>query len=88
MNEKEAVEISYVLAGKRKAVLLALDKDQTPTQISKVVDVSVNNLWSKLKDLQDHGMAKCLNPDARRFRIYSRTKKGDVIAEKVRKMDA
>lgn len=89
MDADEAKEVSFVLAGaKRKAILLALDRPQTPSQLSRMVDVSVNNTWVKLQDLQDHGLAKCLNPSARRIRIYARTKKGEKIARHVKAMDS
>lgn len=74
-------------APKRRAILLALDQPRTPTQISKIVGVSVNNLWTKLDELQKHGMTKCINPERIKGRFYERTKKGHQFAGKVKTMD-
>ncbi|MBI2444967.1 helix-turn-helix domain-containing protein [Candidatus Micrarchaeota archaeon] len=81
-------DVSFVLKGrKRKDLLLALDRPRTPTQISKVIDVSVTNLWSKLKALERQGLVECLTPEEQKGRIYALTKKGDSVRKKVQQMD-
>ncbi len=72
---------------KRKDLLLALDGPKTPTQLSKMIGVSVTNMTSKLKALQKRGLAECLTPDETKGRIYALTKKGVGVRKEVAKMN-
>lgn len=79
--------VSFVLSGrKRKGLLLALDRPRTPTEISKIVDVGVTNLWTKLKALEEKGLVECVTPEAKKGRIYKLTAKGEVVRKEVEKM--
>jgi len=81
-------DVSFVLKGsKRKDLLLALDRPRSPTQLSKMIDVSVTNMTSKLKALEKQGLAECLTPDEPKGRIYALTKKGVAVREEVEKMN-
>ena len=77
-------EAGFIQSGqKRKAVFLSLDKPRTPTDISRIADVRVSNVWQKLKDLEDKGFVECMNPQAKKGRLYARTKKGEKIFKQI-----
>ena len=79
-------DVSFVLSGsKRKGLLLALDNPRTPAQLSKIISVSVTNMWSKLKALEDKGLVECITPEAKKGRIYRLTKKGESVLKEVKK---
>ena len=62
------------------------DRPRTPTQLSKMINVSITNMTSKLKALENRGLAECLTPDEPKSKIYGLTKKGKVVRDEVKKM--
>lgn len=76
---------AWVVRGRQRiAVIKAMHKPQTPTQIRKRSTlynerISLNNTSDVLRDFQRHGIAVCLNPDERVGRVYKLTDKGEKI---------
>jgi predicted transcriptional regulator len=64
----------------RKKVLMALSEGhKTPTEIAKATSIRIYHISTILSELKKLGLIKCLNPELRKGRIYSITKKGKGI---------
>jgi predicted transcriptional regulator len=85
MSWKDA---SYILASKyRRAIILKLDSPKTPTILAKHVDLNLANVSRSLTELEKKGLVICLTPKQRVGKIYSLTKKGKYVIEKIKKME-
>jgi predicted transcriptional regulator len=81
-------DVSYVIASKtRKAILLRLETPRTPTFLSKELNVNLANISRALAELEDKSIVVCLTPHQKVGKIYSLTKKGDEIIEKIKAME-
>ena len=61
----------------RHTVILCLENsNKTPKQIAKDSKISFSHISNVLKELKELGLVKCLNPEARKGRIYSLTPLG------------
>ncbi len=77
--------VGYVLSGKKRlAVLLALDRPRTPTEISKIARVGESNVWKKLDDLQKKGLIVCTTPLRRKGRLYDKTPAGAEVFDSIK----
>ncbi len=75
---------SFVIRAKnRTKVLLALSKVKTPTQLAKELGLNLSHTSRALKELEKEGLIKCLTPNERVGRIYTRTELGKEIAEEI-----
>ena len=78
---------SWVARGKQKrAVIKAMDKIKTPSQIYKKAKelnnkLSLNNTSDILREFRKKGIAVCLNEDKRMRRLYELTEIGKEIRE-------
>ena len=83
--EKEDIHLySWVLRGsQRRKVLGVMDKPKTPTIVKEETNIKVSNVSDVLREMEDKGLAKCLNPKDRKGRLYSLTKKGFKVREEV-----
>jgi len=73
---------SFVNNGPRKiAVIKALHSDlpKTPTQIRKEVKCWSSISTKILKQLEDKGLVKCLNPEARTGKLFILTEAGKKV---------
>jgi predicted transcriptional regulator len=70
--------IGYVLASNyRKKVLLALEEKQlTPMMISQKTKIYATHVSTTLSELGEKRLVVCLNPKAKKGRIYDLTKEG------------
>ncbi len=81
-------DVSYVIASKtRKAIVLKLDSPRTPTFLAKDLNINLANVSRALTELEEKGIAVCLTPKQRVGKIYSLTKKGKNVLDKIRKME-
>jgi len=77
-------KLSWVLRGKqRREIIKFMDKVQTPTQIAKRSRYSLNHTSRVLRDFVKKGIAKCLNPKEKTGRLYTLTKEGKEIRDKL-----
>ena len=83
MNNAELV--GYVSCSTyRVKVLNFLNKwENTPVKIANGVDIRPNHISKVLKELKLKGLIECLNPSARKGRIYSITPMGKKVNEEV-----
>ncbi len=81
-------EVAFISANKiRKQIIETIgssNKPLTPTQIATVTKIARSNVSSKLLELNSRNLIKCLNPEARKFRIYKLTTKGKRVFEKIK----
>lgn len=80
-------KLGFVRASKyRRIILLALhNTDKTPTQLSQELSLISEQVSRALKELLECELVLCLNPRARKGRIYSLTPQGRAIASKLLK---
>lgn len=82
---------TWIAAGKqRKAVLKAMYEPQTPTQIRRNSNhyngkISLNNTSDILRGFVEKKLAICLNPEARKGRLYKLTEEGEKIRTELMK---
>jgi len=70
--------ISFIKSSKyRELVLKALDKPKTPTQIKKEIKVDKAHVTRALQSLVKKKLVVCHTPEARKYKIFERTDKGD-----------
>jgi predicted transcriptional regulator len=80
--EKELIDgISLVeMSSYREKVLLDLkEKIKTPSRIAKSTDIRTNHVSNALKELKEHKLVDCLNPEKKQGRIYKITKLGEEV---------
>lgn len=81
-------EISYVIGSKtRKMLLPKLESPRTPTFLAKDLNVNLANISRALTELEAKKIIICLTPEQKVGKIYSITKKGKTILEKMKKME-
>jgi predicted transcriptional regulator len=75
---------SFVLASpNRQKIILALDKEKIPSQLSKELKMQDANVARALRELVGVGIIKCVNPESKRGRIYILSNVGIVIRKKL-----
>jgi predicted transcriptional regulator len=81
-------DVGFALRSKqRKELLLLLKTEKTPSQLAKNLKSSLSNVSLKLADLEKRNLIYCLNPNEKKGRIYSLTKKGKQIVKKIEQME-
>jgi len=69
----------------RQNILLELDDfPQTPTDLRDKTEFHRSHISSVLQDLADEDLVECLNPDAKKGRVYGLTEEGEQIVEALR----
>ena len=82
MNDELLCLKSYVqISEYRLKTLLALSdvSVEIPTKIAKKTGILTNHISKVLKELVDADLCECINPEARKGRLYRLTKLGSVI---------
>lgn len=85
-NDQEILEeISFVKSSKyRTKTIKSLAEDtKIPTQIAKDTDILPNHMSATLRQLKDHELVECINPEVRKGRLYRLTEKGEKIIDKI-----
>ena len=83
LSDEMLIEISYVQISKyREKVVKALDGEtKIPTQIARDSDIRPNHISKVLAELKSHELVECINPEARKGRLYRLTDKGYEIVK-------
>ena len=78
-------EYGYVTASKyRTKVMKSLDGEaKIPSQIAKDTDIMQNHMSATLKQLREHKLVECINPEVRKGRLYRLTDNGEKIINKL-----
>ena len=81
MSDEILIEMSYVNISKyRTKVMKSLDGEVLiPSQIARNSGIRTNHISKVLGELKAHELVECINPDARKGRLYRLTEKGEDI---------
>ena len=76
-------EIDYVnRLGYRLKVMKSLDGDvKIPSEIANDTEIFQNHISNALRQLKEHELVECINPEVRKGRLYRLTDKGDEIVK-------
>jgi len=59
------------------------DKEISPKQIAKEIDVARDNVSTRILWLAERDLVKCINPEDRLWRFYKITKKGKKVLREI-----
>ena len=78
---KEAID--YVNRSQyRLKVMKTLDGNvKIPSEIAKDTEIFQNHISNTLRQLKEHELIECINPEVRKGRLYRLTDKGDVLVK-------
>lgn len=72
----------------RKKIISALAKgEKTPAQLAEEAGIYLSHVCATLSDLAKKGLVTCLTPSLRRGKIYSLTKEGRAVFEKLKELE-
>lgn len=77
---KAYVEISSYRLKTLKAIGY---ESKRPTQIAKECDIIPNHISKVLRELKEHNLAVCINPEMRKGRLYKLTPLGRTLLEEL-----
>ena len=85
LSDEMLTEISYVQISKyRTKVMKSLDGDvKIPTAIAKDSGIRTNHISKVLGELKEHELVECINPEARKGRLYRHTDKGEIVSKNI-----
>ncbi len=86
LTDEMLIEISYVEISKyRTKVMKALEGSvKIPSVIAKDSGIRTNHISKVLRELREHELVECINPDVRKGRLYRLTDIGKEIAENLK----
>ena len=81
LSDEMLKEMSYVkISTYRTKVMKSLDDEvKIPSQIAKDSDILQNHISAVLRQLKEHELIECINPEVRKGRLYRLTDKGDEV---------
>ena len=85
LSDELLIEKSYVeISTYRTKVMKSLNGEtKIPSQIAKDTDIIQNHMSATLKQLREHNLVECINPEVRKGRLYRLTDKGEKIVDKL-----
>lgn len=85
LSDEILTEISYVkISSYRNKVVNSLKGDvKIPSVIAKDSGIRTNHISKVLGELKEHDLVECINPEARKGRLYRLTEKGEVVSENI-----
>lgn len=85
LSEEMWKEVGYIQSSKyRTKVMKSLDGEtKIPSQIAKDTDILQNHMSATLRQLKEHELVECINPEVRKGRLYRLTDKGEKIIDKL-----
>ena len=64
----------------RSKILKSLSDDvKMPSQIAKDTGIVQNHISNSLRQLKEHELVECINPEVRKGRLYRLTNKGEEV---------
>ena len=77
--------IEYIEKSKyRSKVLKTLANNaKMPSEISKDTGIVQNHISNTLRQLKEHDLVECINPEVRKGRLYRLTDNGEEIVDKL-----
>ena len=85
LSDEMLKEVGYIqVSTYRTKVIKSLDGEvKIPSQIAKDTDILQNHMSATLKQLKEHELVECINPEVRKGRLYRLTDKGEIISKKL-----
>lgn len=85
LTDEILTEISYVkISTYRNKVVNSLKGDvKIPSVIAKDSGIRTNHISKVLGELKEHDLVECINPEARKGRLYRLTEKGEIVSENI-----
>lgn len=85
LSDEMLTEISYVKISKygEKVVKTLNGEVKIPTTIARDSGIRTNHVSKVLSELRAHKIIECINPEARKGRLYRLTDKGEEIVDKI-----
>lgn len=79
-------ELEYVKKSQyRKKVMKSLDGEvKIPSEIANDAEIYQNHISNILKQLKEHELVECINPEVRKGRLYRLTDKGDDLVKNLK----
>ena len=77
-------ELSYVkISQYRTKVMSIMDREELkiPSQIAEESDIIQNHISKTIKQLKDHELIECVNPEVKQGKLYRLTETGEKVAE-------
>ncbi|MBE6509385.1 MAG: transcriptional regulator [Methanobrevibacter sp.] len=83
LSDEMLTEISYVKISKyRTKTMKSLEGEVLiPSQIARNSGIRTNHISKILSELKAHELVECINPEARKGRLYRHTEKGEQIVK-------
>lgn len=83
LSDELLTEISYVkISSYRTRVMKSLEDDvKIPTVVAKDSEIRSNHISKVLSELKAHELVECINPEARKGRLYRLTDRGKDIVK-------
>ena len=81
LSDEMLKEVGYIqVSTYRTKVMKSLDGEvKIPSKIAKDTDIMQNHMSATLKQLKEHELVECINPEVRKGRLYRLTDKGEKI---------
>ncbi|WP_296785669.1 winged helix DNA-binding protein [uncultured Methanobrevibacter sp.] len=81
LSDEMLTEISYVNISKyrTKAIKSLEESPKIPSVIARDSGIRTNHISKVLRELKEHELVECINPEARKGRLYRLTDKGENI---------
>ena len=78
-------DIDYVKNSQyRTKVMKSLDGEvKMPSEIANDAEIFQNHISNTLRQLREHQLIECINPEVRKGRLYRLTDKGEEIVNKL-----
>ncbi len=85
LSDELQIEISYVQIFKyRTKTLKALDGNvKIPSALARDSGIRTNHISKVLSELKAHELVECINPEARKGRLYRLTDKGEEVTQNI-----
>ena len=81
LSDEMLKEVGYIqVSTYRTKVMKSLDGEvKIPSKIAKDTDIMQNHMSATLKQLKEHELVECINPEVRKGRLYRLTDKGEKL---------
>lgn len=85
LSDEQWKEVGFIISSEyRTKVMKSFDgKAKIPTQLAKDSGILINHISNTLKQLKDHGLVECINPEVKKGRLYKLTNNGQIIINKI-----
>ena len=77
--------VDYVKRSQYRSKILKslVDDVKMPSQIARDTGIVQNHISNSLRQLKEHELVECINPEVRKGRLYRLTSKGDELIKNI-----